>query len=230
MNSKYTRAVFVLDNVTKIFAQPDKDLVVLHDVTYTFEQGISYGISGVSGSGKSTLLHILAGLEAQQREKFFLMVTNLAQLSEDDYRFFLNNTIGLVFQDAYLLQELTVLENTIIKGLLRGTGFDVCAREGLDLLAQLGLEGLEHKKPSQLSGGQAQRVALARALYGNPGFVLADEPTAHLDENSAQVIIQLMIKYQKKSGCGLIVSSHDPRVLNQLERRCVVHEGMLRGA
>lgn len=230
MNSKYTRAVFVLDNVTKIFAQPDKDLVVLHDVTYTFEQGISYGISGVSGSGKSTLLHILAGLEAPTKGKVFFDGNNLAQLSEDDYRFFLNNTIGLVFQDAYLLQELTVLENTIIKGLLRGTGFDVCAREGLDLLAQLGLEGLEHKKPSQLSGGQAQRVALARALYGNPGFVLADEPTAHLDENSAQVIIQLMIKYQKKSGCGLIVSSHDPRVLNQLERRCVVHEGMLRGA
>lgn len=230
MNSKHTRAVFVLDNVTKIFAQPDKDLVVLHDVTYTFEQGISYGISGVSGSGKSTLLHILAGLEAPTKGKVFFDGNNLAQLSEDDYRFFLNNTIGLVFQDAYLLQELTVLENTIIKGLLRGTGFDVCAREGLDLLAQLGLEGLEHKKPSQLSGGQAQRVALARALYGNPGFVLADEPTAHLDENSAQVIIQLMIKYQKKSGCGLIVSSHDPRVLNQLERRCVVHEGMLRGA
>ena len=230
MNSKHTRAVFVLDNVTKIFAQPDKDLVVLHDVTYTFEQGISYGISGVSGSGKSTLLHILAGLEAPTKGKVFFDGNNLAQLSEDDYRFFLNNTIGLVFQDAYLLQELTVLENTIIKGLLRGTGFDVCAREGLDLLVQLGLEGLEHKKPSQLSGGQAQRVALARALYGNPGFVLADEPTAHLDENSAQVIIQLMIKYQKKSGCGLIVSSHDPRVLNQLERRCVVHEGMLRGA
>jgi len=149
-------------------------------------------------------------------------------LSEAKKSIFLNKTIGLVFQYPYLIKELTVLENVMIKGLIAGQEAKASAREGRELLRNVGLESKANAYPGQLSGGQQQRVALARALKNRPQFLLADEPTGNLDPQTAQRILDLIMQAQKEWGMGLIISSHDTFVTERMETVYEMVDGSLK--
>ena len=213
----------ILDSIKKSFA----DNIVLDGVSITFEQGESYAITGVSGTGKSTLLHIAAGIDFSTCGTVTFNNKNISLFSKKDVRLFLNEKVGLVFQEPHLINELTVLENIMIKGLIRGLVFFECEKIALGLLNDIGLMEKKDRLPGELSGGQRQKVAVARALFNRPDFLLADEPTGSLDQESGKELVNLMLDCKKRWGVGLIITSHDSNVANVMERVFELKDGLL---
>ncbi len=215
---------FILQAVKKVYST---SIIVLNDVSVTFEPGMSYAITGVSGSGKTTLLHIMAGIEPPTEGSVKLGNHEVYIMTESKRSQFLRMHIGFVFQSPYFIKELTVLENIMLKGIIAGKHVEKCKDEGYYLLERVGLIKRAHALPSELSGGQQQRVALARALFGKPLFLLTDEPTGNLDNKTGQQIIDLLIYFQKFYNMGLIISSHSPYVIEQMQTIYEVFEGSL---
>src|SRR5262249_16379625 len=136
-------------------------------------------------------------------------------------------SIGLVFQYPYLIKELTVLENVMLKGLIAGKNNTECSQEAHILLEEVGLADKTYSYPGQLSGGQQQRLALARALMNRPHFLLADEPTGNLDMQTGKTIIDLIKKAQTQWSMGIIISSHDASVAQEMEKIFELKDGFL---
>ena len=214
-------------NVTKSYEQGTAKIAVLKGVSVTFLQGDSYAITGISGSGKSTLIHLLAGLDTSTSGQILFNDMDINTLQEAKKSHFLNKSIGLVFQYPYLIKELTVLENVMIKGLIAGISGQECASQAAILLDQVGLSSKKDNYPGQLSGGQQQRVALARALMNKPDFLLADEPTGNLDLQAGIAIIDLIVQAQKEWGMGIIISSHDEYVAKKMGNVYELQNGLL---
>ncbi len=219
-------AILHLDHITKYFEQATGRLDVLRDVTYAFEQGKSYAIVGVSGTGKSTLIHVLAGIERPSAGHVLLNKTDLYVLRNYQQQF-LRNTIGLVFQEPCLLNELTVLENVMLKGLIDGMNKHEAQTHAMSLLLCIGLQDKAYVMPAVLSGGQQQRVAILRAIFNKPLFLLADEPTGNLDEQTGHVITELLHTCKQEWGMGLIVSTHDMYVAQSMEHILQLKDGHL---
>jgi putative ABC transport system ATP-binding protein len=167
-------------------------------------------LRGASGSGKSTLLALLAGLLRVQAGALTVGGTALAGLSPRALDAWRGATLGVVPQRLHLSEALTVAENLALPALAAGQGTD--APRATELLAALGLAELAGRRPHQLSVGQAQRVALARALMRRPALLLADEPSANLDDAHTAQMLALLRETATREGCTLVVASHDARV------------------
>lgn len=217
-----------LDAISKTFSAIENATSLFQDISITFKQGDSYAIIGPSGSGKTTLLHIIAGLVNPTKGTILLDNHNLALMDNREREVFLNRTIGLLFQMPYLIKELTVLENVMLKGLVAGKSESSCKDEAIELLQIMQLQEKMHEKPPVLSGGQQQRVALARALFEKPAFLLADEPTGDLDPQTAQNMIKLLLDCQKRWSMGIIVSTHDMHVASSMQRIYELENGLLK--
>jgi ABC-type lipoprotein export system ATPase subunit len=213
--------------LTKYFIHNDTKTVLFDGVSVCFEQGKTYAITGASGSGKSTFMHLLAGLESPCVGSVTYNNRNIATLSGSEKTAFLSSAVGLVFQQPYLISELSVLENVIVPGLISGRNKAACSQDALELLAQLGLEHKAEHKPGSLSGGQQQRIALARALFNKPAFLLADEPTGSLDTKTGQEMLTLLLDLQQKYSMGIIVSTHDAYIAEQMGARYHVADQLL---
>ncbi len=215
------------EKLTKFFSQGKKQVNVFSNVTETFKQNNSYAITGVSGSGKSTLLHILGGLDTPSSGHVYFDDQNIFSLKQKAKDAFLNQSIGFVFQFHYLVKELTVLENVMMKCLIAGDSKNVAQKKSSDLLTNIGLEDKLHTYPTQLSGGEQQRVSIARALVNKPMFLLADEPTGNLDAGNAQLIVDLFKSLQKEYGMGIIICTHDQAVYEKMDTVMHLHKGIL---
>jgi ABC-type lipoprotein export system ATPase subunit len=213
--------------ITKSFMQASLNVDVLKGVSVCFEHGKTYAITGVSGAGKSTLLHILAGLEEPSKGEITFNGRTLFSMSAAEHTHFLNKSIGLVFQSPYLIAELSVVENVMVKGMIMGEQYDECRVKALALLNTVGLQDKAESKPSTLSGGQQQRVAVIRALFNEPVFLLADEPTGNLDEKTGKDLIDFILDCQKQWHMGVIISSHDAYVTSMMSTVFELHDGML---
>lgn len=213
--------------MTKSFKQGDSIFTILDTISVTFEQGKSYAIRGISGSGKSTLLHIIAGLENPTSGKVLYDTSDIVSFTQQQKAYFLNTSVGLVFQSPYLIRELSILENIMLPGLIAGKTTLECSEKGTMLLTQVGLLDKKDHQLGALSGGQQQRVALARALFNEPAFLLADEPTGNLDIHTGLLIIDLIVHLQKQWNMGLIISTHDDYVADRLEKRYEIKQGSL---
>ena len=214
-------------NIYKEFYVQNQQENVLNGISATFEQGKTYGITGVSGTGKSTFLHILAGLEEPTSGHVLFNGKNIFQLDNKERNLFLNKKIGLLFQQPYLIKELSVLENVMVPGLIAQKPFEDCKKRAQLLLQQVGIEHKKNQLPMTLSGGQQQRVALARALFNEPTFLLADEPTGNLDIQTGKKMIELLLSLVEQNNMGLIVSSHDEYVAEQMQQVFVLRDGLL---
>lgn len=197
---------------------------VLRGVDYTFESGHSYAISGVSGTGKSTLIHLLAGLDVPTSGHVLFDGYTIETFDATQRSHFLNRSIGLVFQAPYLIKELSVIENVMLKGLIARGNYATCMNQARQLLDVLGLADKIDVQPTELSGGQQQRVAIARALFGAPAFVLADEPTGNLDAESTDMVLEVFGKF---AHVGLIVTSHNERVCARMQTHLKLENGLL---
>lgn len=214
-------------HVVKEFAQGGTKLAVLRGISASFQQGKMYAITGVSGAGKSTLLQLLAGLDVPTHGLVTFNGMNLQRFSARERGSFLNTSIGLVFQVPYSIRELSVLENIMLYGLIAGQSYETCAERARGLLKTVGLEDKADARPAALSGGQQQRVAILRALFNKPAFLLADEPTGNLDEETGRGITQFLLDCQKEWKIGLIISTHDMAVAGKMEKILRLHDGQL---
>lgn len=214
-------------NLTKKFDQANQTLTVLDGITAQFEKGKSYAIVGPSGSGKSTLLHIMAGIDSPTSGSVLFNNRLVNSFTQSEHQEFLNTYVGLVFQASYLIQELTVLENVMVKGLIRSSSSSNLVDEAMKLLHEVGIAEKADQLPARLSGGQQQRVALARALFNKPLFLLGDEITGNLDFQIGTKIIDLLVHAQKAWNMGLIITTHDEYVADRMDHVFELTQGTL---
>ncbi|MBW2278925.1 MAG: ABC transporter ATP-binding protein, partial [Deltaproteobacteria bacterium] len=177
--------------------------------------------SGPSGSGKTTTLNLIGALDAPTSGIVKLEGRDLGALSRSALSKLRRDRIGFVFQAYNLVPVLTAFENAEIVLALQGVDAARRKERVMKLLAEVGLEGMEHRRPDQLSGGQQQRVAIARAIAANPAVVLADEPTANVDSETAEKLLAIMERLNQERGVTFIFSTHDPRVMERARR--IVH-------
>ena len=182
-------------------------------------------LRGASGSGKSTLLALLAGLLRVQQGELVVAGTTLGDLSPRALDAWRGATLGVVPQRLHLSEALSVSENLALPALAAGQGADPA--RAAELLAALDIAELAGRRPHQLSVGQAQRVALARALMRRPRLLLADEPSANLDDEHTLHMLALLLDAAEREGCTLVIASHDARVVEALSARDDVAEVML---
>ena len=204
-------------NVSKFFEQQGMICHVFDDASMTFEQGVSYAIMGASGSGKSTAIHLLAGIDCPSSGIICLQDPAIDNDRVEKKELSFAQNISLVFQQAMLFAELTVLENVMIKAILSGTVEQKSYEHAYQLLQEVGLADKAQVFPAMLSGGQQQRVAILRAIFIVPKFLLVDEPTGNLDDACGQQVIDLLLYYHKKYGMGLIMSTHNQQIAERME-------------
>lgn len=201
------------------------DTVALAGVDLAIVPGEAVAAIGPSGSGKSTLLHCLAGIEPPDGGEVWLGDERIDHLGETARTAIRRRRFGFVFQSGHLLPELPADENIALPLLLEGHPRRRAVAEARRWFAPLGLDGLEGRRPGELSGGQAQRVTIARALVTAPSVVFADEPTAALDRATGHDVIALLIDAARRSGAGLLIVTHDPEVAAACDRTIVLRDG-----
>ena len=206
-----------LNKVSKFFVQGSKQISVLDDVSFCFGSDVSYAITGASGIGKSTLMHILAGTDLPSAGEVLWNGKIVNKFSAKQKELFWNQELGLVFQQSCLIDDLTVLENVALKGLIGGQRVKDSELQAQDILEQVGLGDRVNFFPNFLSKGQQQRVAIARALMGRPKIILADEPTGNLDLDTGRQIVDVLMSLKDKYKIGLIVSTHDQYVYSVMD-------------
>ncbi|MEO8249227.1 MAG: ABC transporter ATP-binding protein [Burkholderiales bacterium] len=201
---------------------------VLHGITLRLNEAEFVALKGPSGSGKSTLLNIIGLLE--RATSGTLEIAGRATQSLDDAQItaLRGQTIGFVFQFHHLLPAFSALENVLLPSIIgRGTATREAEDNALDLLRRVGLNGSEHKKPGELSGGMQQRVAIARALSLRPRLILADEPTGNLDTVTADEVFALLREFNKDHGSACLIVTHDPRLAAACDRVIELVDGRI---
>ncbi len=211
-------------NLTKVY-EGVVPVKAVNDVSIDFEDNEFTAVVGPSGSGKTTFLNMVGGLDRPTSGEISVGGTTLKNLSDNEMIDFRLKNIGFVFQSYNLIPVLSAQENTEFIMLLQNKPEAERNQRVKDLLAEVGLEGQEHKRPAQLSGGQQQRVAVARALASKPKFILADEPTANLDSKTAENLLDLMKKLNEEEGITFIFSTHDQRVIDRATRVITLVDG-----
>jgi putative ABC transport system ATP-binding protein len=218
----------VLSNVVKDYPLGTSMVRALHSINLNIEKGEFTTIAGPSGCGKSTLLNLIGCMDVATSGTVAIegQVTN--SLSDKEQTQLRLNTLGFIFQSFNLVPVLSVYQNVELPLLLKG-GMTHAQREervGV-LLEQVGLAGKAKNRSHELSGGQRQRVAIARALVTQPAIVLADEPTANLDSETGQTIIELMRSLNERQKTTFIFSSHDPKVIEHARRIIRLQDGRI---
>ncbi|AXG73225.1 ATP-binding cassette domain-containing protein [Flavobacterium arcticum] len=181
------------------------------------QSGNTLLITGGSGKGKTTLLHLLGGLLKPQSGEILIEETNIATLSDKKLDHFRGKNIGLVLQQAYFVESLSVEENVVLASWL-ATGKQA-TEKARQILEQLRLKDQMHKLPSQLSIGQQQRVSIARALINEPKLLLADEPTSSLDDENAFLVADMLSSLAKQYGTALVIVTHDQRLKDRFSNQ-----------
>ena len=204
-------------HVCKSYHQFGSVIDIFKDLSVEFIHGYSYAIMGASGSGKSTAIHLLAGIDTPTSGDIFCGDNNISQFSPEQAALFFQENISLVFQQPALFAELTVLENVMLKAILAGIVTPQSYEHAYQLLRDVGLADKADLYPAMLSGGQQQRVAILRAVFIVPQFLLLDEPTGNLDEQSGEQVIDLLLHYHKKYGMGLIMSTHNQQIAQRMQ-------------
>jgi len=213
-------------SVTKAFRTGDGlPVLALDGVSLDIPAGQAVAVTGRSGSGKSTLLHLAGAMDVADSGTITVGERDLGALSSAQRAVF-RRGIGFVFQRFHLLPALTACDNVVAAVLPFRTGFDKRAR-AIELLAAVGLAGREHDLPAKLSGGHQQRVAIARALIGDPGVLLADEPTGNLDSATGADVLALLAELRRVRGLTLLLATHDPAVAASCERVIRLSDGRI---
>ena len=208
-----------VENVSKEYATPAGPLRIVSDVSLTLPPGSAVSIMGPSGSGKSTLLYMLGALEPPSSGTVTLKGENPYLLGAKQLAAFRNQQIGFVFQDHCLLPQCSVIENVLTPTMVSANNNGEPTQRATELLKEVGLaERLDHR-PAQLSGGEKQRVALARALIMQPQLLLCDEPTGNLDQKSADVVADLLLKTHQNAETILIVVTHSKELAARFPQR-----------
>ncbi len=211
----------------RTFKQGDLEVVGLDHVSIEIEQGEFVCLVAPSGGGKTTLLNAIGGLDRPDAGEIWIGDKRIDNLSKGDLAEMRLNNIGFVFQAYNLIPVLTARENVEFVMHVQGVSAEERRRKSEAVLAEVGLEGLEDRRPAKMSGGQQQRVAVARAIVSEPTMVLADEPTANLDSHTAEQLIDLFMSLNKKHKTTFIIATHDQRVVAYARRIVKMLDGQV---
>lgn len=217
--------ILKIENVKKEYANGDKKLYALDDVSLTVNQGEFVAIVGPSGSGKSTLLHIIGGIDKPTSGNVLINGTDISTLRSDKMTIFRRRNIGIVYQFYNLIPTLSAVDNITLPVLLDGKKVD---NENLENLIQLlNLENRRNAMPSELSGGEQQRVSIGRALINKPSILLADEPTGNLDSMASKEIVDIFKYYNKTYKQTILIVTHDEKIALQADRIIKLQDGKI---
>ncbi len=220
-------AILRAKSLQKVYRLDSVETVALRGVDLEIHPQDFIAIAGPSGSGKSTLLHLLGGLDRPTAGEVWFGDRRIDRLDRDHLAALRLWNIGYVFQAYNLIPVLTALENAAFVLELRGVGKAQREKSAYEALEHLGVADLARRRPNQLSGGQQQRVAVARALAAEPKVILADEPTANLDSKTGLALIEHMQHLNKEHGITFVFSTHDPRLLEQVQRIVQLVDGQV---
>jgi putative ABC transport system ATP-binding protein len=220
-------ALIEMKNITKDYHLGETIVRALRGIDLQIGQGEFVAIWGPSGSGKTTLLNLIGAVDEPTTGELIIAGKDIRSLTDNQRSEHRNETIGFIFQGFNLVPVLSALENVMLPLQIKGASAPEARKQALDRLAEVGLSELVHNRPAKMSGGQQQRVSIARALVNNSSVVIADEPTANLDSETARMIIDLMRELNEKDGITFIFSTHDQRLLDQVKRHVRLEDGKI---
>jgi putative ABC transport system ATP-binding protein len=213
------RFILIAKEVTKSYAIDGSALTqVLKPVSLSVEKAEFLAISGTSGSGKTTLLNLLGGLDTPTSGRISVDGSHFEKMTDEGRARFRCKKIGFIFQTFNLIPTLSALENVEYPLVLLGYPKKERWELSREALEKVGLSQQSTKRPQQMSGGQRQRVAIARAMVKGPKIVLADEPTANLDTQTAEGVLDLMQSLNQKEGVTFVFSTHDSKIIQRASR------------
>jgi putative ABC transport system ATP-binding protein len=217
--------IIITENMKKDYK--DKYVVVkaVRGIDLTIKTGEFTAIVGPSGSGKTTFLNVISGLDFPTAGKVWLNNKLLSEMSHKELADFRRDYVGFIFQAYNLIPVLTVEENIEYVMLLQKVSKDERHQRVLKILKEIGMEGAEKRFPPKLSGGQQQRVAIARAMVSHPKLILADEPTANLDQTTGAELLDMMRELNRKTGMTFLFSTHDQMVMQRADRVITLVDG-----
>ncbi len=216
-----------MEDVKKDYHLGETVVHALHGIDLTIDKGEFVAIWGPSGSGKTTLLNLIGAIDEPTEGKLTIAETDVNALSDNRKSELRNEMIGYIFQGFNLVPVLSALENVMIPLQIKGASAREAKEKAIFRLQEVGLIEFVHHRPAKMSGGQQQRVAIARALINNPSLVIADEPTANLDSETARMIISILRELNEKDGITFIFSTHDQRLLDRVNRLVRLEDGHL---
>ncbi len=216
-----------LVDVYKVYQQGNLEVQALRGLDLKIAEGEFTALYGPSGSGKTTVLNLIGGLDDATSGQVIVDGEDLGQLSARALSELRRDRIGFVFQAYNLLPVLTAYENAELVLAVQGVPERQRREKVMGLLREVGLDGMEHRRPAELSGGQQQRVAIARAIASDPAIVLADEPTANLDSETASGLLDIMQRLNQDHGVTFLFSTHDPRVMERARRLVQLVDGQV---
>ena len=216
-----------VQNVVRNYRAGETVVRALKGVSLDIEDGEFISIAGPSGSGKTTLLNLIGCIDALDGGEITIDGTRVSEMAKKAKTEFRRHNLGFIFQTYNLIPVLTAYENvSFVLSILSLPEKEIEERT-MRILKEVGLEGMEHRRPDRLSGGQQQRIAIARALVKNPKIVLADEPTANLDSKTGEEILKLMKEMNAKYQTTFIFSTHDTMVMEYARRLVSLHDGQI---
>jgi len=212
------------ENQHRGYSVGQKRIEVLHGIDLQIQRGEKVFLCGPSGAGKTTLMYILAGLEQPEQGKVWVDGQNLYALSRRQQARVRNKWMSYIFQNYYLMPELTALENVMVPAMISGKDSVDKARESLE---RVGLGNRIDHLPAELSGGEQQRVAIARALVNSPQVIFADEPTGNLDSRNGAQVMEMLLALSAEDGATLVVVTHDEALAVNGDRKLVIKDGVI---
>jgi putative ABC transport system ATP-binding protein len=224
-NKKDLADVIRAENLGKTYQSGEVEVKALNSVSLTINSGEFTAIAGPSGSGKTTLLNIISGLDSPSSGKAFLAGKPITDMSGNELSDFRRDHIGFIFQAYNLIPVLSAAENIEYIMLLQGVSPGERKSRVSAILNEVGLSGMENRRPFQLSGGQQQRVAIARAMVSNPDIIMADEPTANLDSKTGAELLDMMRELNEKKGMTFVFSTHDDMIKEKSRRLVLLKDG-----
>ena len=214
-------------DLCKTYRQGEVDIKALDHVSIEIAEGGFVCLSAPSGGGKTTLLNAIGGLDKPDSGEVFIAGRRIDNLSKGELAELRLRQIGFVFQAFNLIPVLTARENVEFVMQVQGVPAAVRGRQAVEILEEVGLAGLEDRRPADMSGGQQQRVAVARAIVSRPALVLADEPTANLDSKTADGLMELFRELNDHHNTTFVIATHDKRVMSYAKRLVRMLDGRI---
>ncbi|WP_442601997.1 ABC transporter ATP-binding protein [Paenibacillus sp. KN14-4R] len=222
-------ALLRTEKLCKTFSSGGNQQHVLKNLDISLMEGDFTVIMGSSGSGKSTLLYAISGMDKPTLGSIYFEQEDISKLNSDQLAIFRRNNCGFVFQQIYLLDNMSVLDNTLVSGLLVSKNKRAIIAKAKQLLMQVGLNETSWGKfPSQLSGGEAQRAGIVRALINSPKIVFADEPTGALNSASSDSVLEIMTEVNQ-NGQSIVMVTHDMKTALRGNRILYLRDGVICG-
>ena len=221
------KTVLKMENITKEFVEPRKNILALNKINFELNEGQCIGLLGPSGSGKTTLLQIAALLDNPTAGEITINNQICSSINEEKRNLLRKKNIGFVYQNFFLLDSFSALENIIIPQLINGSSYSLAKKRSVSLLSSLGLLKRMHNRPKELSGGEKQRVAILRAISNMPKIVLADEPTGNLDKQNSENVIKIIKKLVKEFNISFVIATHNLSMVKNFDKIVKLSEGKI---